>query len=87
MNNNKIKDGDAMSGNEPTAAGRRRKTKTAVWLGIAGLCATGASFVPLSATTQAATTPESEGMVCTYDSNPTTDGGGVVHEAFDLTAE
>ena len=54
MNNNKIKNGDAMSGNEPTGARRRRKTKVAVWLGVAGMCATGASLVPIGGHTQAA---------------------------------
>ncbi len=83
MNNiNMIQNGDAMSGNEPTGRRRRGKTKVAVWLGVAGLCATGASIAPLGGHTQAAPgDPMSEGMVCT-------DGtlvDGV--RAFNLTAD
>ena len=64
-NNNSIQNGDAMSGNEPTGARRRRKTKVAVWLGVAGICAGGASLIPVGASTQAAFgDPMSEGMVC-----------------------
>ena len=82
MNNNKIKDGDAMSGNEPTGARRRRKTKVAVWLGVAGMCATGASLVPLGGHTQAAPgDPMTEGMECTNG-----DSVQPGHRAFDLTA-
>jgi FtsP/CotA-like multicopper oxidase with cupredoxin domain len=66
MNNDMIKNGDAMSGNEPTGARRRRKTKVAVWIGVAGMCATGASLVPLGGHTQAAPgDPMTEGMQCT----------------------
>ena len=36
MNNDKIKNGDEMSGNEPKVARRRRKTQVAVWVGVAG---------------------------------------------------
>lgn len=64
-NNNTIQNGDAMSGNEPTGARRRSKTKVALWLGVAGTCAVGASLIPVSASTQAAFgDPMSEGMVC-----------------------
>jgi hypothetical protein len=81
MNYDKIKNGDAMSGNEPTGARRRRKTKVAVWLGVAGVCATGASLVPLGGHTQALPgDPMSEGMECTTGAP----SGG--HKAFDLTA-
>src|SRR5664279_1022584 len=81
MNNDKIKDGDAMSGNEPTGARRRRKTKVAVWLGLGGLCATGASLVPLGGHTQALQgDPMSQGMECT---NGTVAGTDVT---FNLTA-
>ena len=82
MNNiNEIQNGDAMSGNEPTGARRRRKTKVAVWLGIAGLCATGASLVPIGGHTQALNgDPMSEGMECFKG---TTSPG---HATFSLTA-
>jgi FtsP/CotA-like multicopper oxidase with cupredoxin domain len=64
-NINDIQNGDAMSGNEPTGARRRRKSKVAVWLGIAGICAGGASLIPVSGTTQAAVGDAmSDGMVC-----------------------
>jgi hypothetical protein len=67
MKNNKtIKNGDAMSGNEPTGARRRHKTKVAAWLGVAGMCATGASLIPMGGHTQAAFGDAmSEGMLCT----------------------
>ena len=67
MNNNtKNQNGDEMSGNEPTGAKQRRKTKVAVWLSVAGLCTTGASLVPVGGHTQAAQQDfPSEGMVCT----------------------
>ena len=82
MNNDKIKDGDAMSGNEPTGARRRRKTKVAVWLGLGGLCATGASLVPLGGHTQALQgDPMSQGMECT---NGTVSGTDVT---FNLIAD
>ena len=83
MNNiNNIQNGDAMSGNEPTGARRRRKTKATVWLGVAGVCATSASLVPLGGGhTQAAFAGESEGMVCT---NGTIDSEGT--RVFDLSA-
>ncbi len=83
MNNiNNIENGDAMSGNEPTGARRRRKTKVAVWLGVAGVCATGASFVPLGGGhTQAAFAGESEGLLCT---NGTIDSEGT--RVFDVSA-
>ena len=81
MNNDKIKDGDAMSGNEPTGARRRRKTKVAMWLGVAGMCATGASLVPVGGHTQAAPgDPMTEGMQCT---NGTAAAGT---RTFNLTA-
>ena len=83
MNNiNMIQNGDAMSGNEATGARRRRKTKVAVWLGFAGLCATGASIAPLGGHSQAAFAGESEGMVCT-DGTMDADGNRV----FDLIAD
>jgi len=83
MNNIKTtKDGDAMSGNEATGARRRRKTKIAVWLGVAGVCATAAAVVPVGGHTQAAPgDPMSEGMECTYGS---LGAGGSAD--FDLTA-
>ncbi len=83
-NDNKIKNGDAMSGNEPTGA-RRRRTKLAVWLGVAGLCATGASLLPLGGHSQAAYgDPLSEGMECSYgDGAPT---NPVAVRSFELTA-
>ena len=83
MNNiNMIQNGDAMSGNEPTVA-RRRRTKLAVWLGVAGLCAAGASIAPLGGHSQAATSgPMSEGMVCTEGSFDATG-----NRVFDLTAD
>jgi hypothetical protein len=68
MNNNNIiiQNGDAMSGNEPTGARRRRKTKVAAWLGVAAVCAGGASLIPMAGHTQAAFgDPMSEGMECT----------------------
>jgi hypothetical protein len=81
MNNDKIKDGDAMSGNEPTGARRRRKTKVAVWLGLGGLCATGASLVPLGGHSQALQgDPMSQGMECTSGTTVGTD------VTFNLTA-
>lgn len=67
MNNNDMiqKNGDEMSGTEPTGARRRRKTRVAAWLGVAGLCAGGASLVPVGGSTQAAFgDPMSEGMLC-----------------------
>jgi len=80
--NNTIQNGDAMSGNEPTGARRRRRTKVAVWLGLAGLCATSAALAPLGGHTQAAPSgPESEGMVCTPG---TPDGAG--NQVFNLVA-
>ena len=81
-NNNRIQNGDAMSGNEPTGAPRRRKTKLAVWLGVAGMCATGASLVPLGGHTQAAFVGESEGMLCTNGDATTVAG----HRSFSLVA-
>ena len=64
-NNNNIQNGDAMSGNEPTGARRRRRTKSIVWLGLAALCAGSASLIPVGGHTQAAFgDPMSEGMVC-----------------------
>ena len=64
-NNIIIQNGDAMSGNEPTGARRRRKTKVAAWLGVAAVCASGASLIPIGGHTQAAFgDPMSEGMVC-----------------------
>jgi hypothetical protein len=82
-NHNTIENGDAMSGNEPTGARRRRKTKVAVWLGVAGLCAGGASVIPVGgATTQATTGAMSEGMLC---NNGDTSLGG--HAAFTLIAD
>ncbi len=79
-NNNIIQNGDAMSGNEPTGARRRHKTKVAVWLGVAGMCATGASLIPVGGHTQAAFVGESEGMLCTDG----TAGAGT--RTFDLVA-
>ena len=81
MNNDTIKDGDAMSRNEPTGARRRRRTKTAAWLGVAGLCATGAALAPLNTTGHAQAASESEGMVCTDGSI-----GSNGHRQFNLTA-
>src|SRR6185295_6576229 len=82
MNNNITnQNGDAMSGNEPTGAPRRRKGKLAIWLGIAGICATSAALVPLGSNTQAAFAGESEGMVCTEG---TIDSS--LHHVFNLTA-
>ena len=81
MNNDTIKDGDAMSGNKPTGARRRRRTKTAAWLGAAGLCATGAALAPLNTTRHAQAASESEGMVCTYGSVASNG-----HRQFNLTA-
>ena len=75
-----IQNGDAMSGNEPTGVRRRRKSKVAIWLGMAGLCATSAALVPLGSNTQAAFAGESEGMVCT---DGTIASG---HHVFNLTA-
>jgi hypothetical protein len=81
MNNDNIKDGDAMSGHEPKGARRRRKTKVAMWIGVAGMCATGASLVPLGGHTQAAPgDPLTEGMLCT---NGTASAG---QRTFNLTA-
>ena len=81
-NNNKIQNGDEMSGNEPTGAKLRRKTKVAVWLSVAGLCATGASLVPLGGHTQAlGGDPESQGMECT-----TGDTATAGHAKFTMTA-
>ncbi len=83
MNNDKIKNGDEMSGNEPNVARRRRSTRIAVWVGVAGLCATGASLVPLGGNTQAAPgDPMSEGMVCTNGDTVSNPG----HRVFNLTA-
>jgi len=82
MNNDTIKDGDSMSGNEPTGARRRRKTKRGAWLGIAALCATGAALVPVGGHTQAAPgDPMTEGMQCTAGT-PGADGSA----NFSLTA-
>ena len=79
-NNNSNQNGDAMSGNEPTGVPRRHKTKVAVWLGVAGICASGASLIPVGGHTQAAFVGESEGMLCT-DGTP-----GVGTRTFDLVA-
>ena len=82
-NHNTIENEDAMSGNEPTGARRRRRTKVAVWLGVAGLCAGGASLVPVGgATTQATTGPMSEGMLCNNG-----DTGTAGHTKFSLIAQ
>ena len=80
MNNDTIKSGDDMNSNETRASRGRRKSKTAMWLGMAGLCAAGAAVIPVSGTTHANTpTTNEEGMVCTTDATAT----GPV---FDLTA-
>ncbi|MEP7203434.1 MAG: multicopper oxidase domain-containing protein [Ilumatobacteraceae bacterium] len=79
--NHIIQNGDAMSGNEPTGARRRHKSKVAVWLGVAGICATGASLVPVGSHTQAAPgDPVSEGMECADSA----EAGGV--RTFNLVA-
>ena len=74
MNNDTIKSGDDMNTNERSAAPRLRKSKRALWLGMAGLCAGVAAIVPLGGTGRAAGT-ESEGLLCTRDTangtNPT----------------
>ncbi len=81
-NNHIIQNGDAMSGNEPTGARRRGKTKVAAWIGVAGICATGASLIPVGNHTQAAFgDPMSEGMLCTNG----TEAAGV--RTFDLVAD
>src|SRR5258705_2645006 len=81
-NNITIQNGDAMSGNEPTGVRRRRKSKVAIWVGIAGICATSASLIPLGSNTKAAFAGESEGMVCTEGTvDPST-----LHHIFNLTA-
>ena len=81
MNNNITnQNGDAMSGNEPTGVRRRRKSKVAIWLGIAGIFATSAALIPLGSNTQAAFAGESEGMVCTEGDSSTG------HHVFNLTA-
>ena len=85
MNFNEIKSGDVMSGNELTGARRRRRTKLAVWLGVAGLCATGASLVPLAGVSHAQVAGESEGMVCTTGVH-TRPAAGPAHDAFIITA-
>ncbi|MGZ6991153.1 MAG: multicopper oxidase domain-containing protein [Ilumatobacteraceae bacterium] len=73
-----------MSGNEPTGARRRRKTRVAVWLGVAGVCATGASLVPLGGHTQAAPGDRlTEGMLCSNGNVDATTG----HRVFKLTAD
>ena len=78
MNNDKIKNGDAMSGNTSSGARRRRTTKVGAWLGAAALCVTGASLVPLGGHTQAAPgDPMSEGMLCT-DGNVDANGAPYV---------
>jgi FtsP/CotA-like multicopper oxidase with cupredoxin domain len=77
MNNDKIKNGDAMSGITSSGARRRRTTRIGAWLGAAALCATGASLVPLGGHTQAAPgDPMSEGMLCT-DGNVDANGARV----------
>jgi len=82
MNNETIKDGDAMKAKRPTGARRRRRTRAAVWLGVAGVCATSASLVPLGGHTQAAPgDPMTEGMQCTYGA-----AGADGSADFDLTA-
>jgi hypothetical protein len=82
MNNDTMKNGDEMSGTRTRGGRRRRTTKVAVWVGVAGLCATGAALVPIGSSTQAAPgDPMSEGMVCT-NGDTSTPG----HRAFALTA-
>lgn len=66
------KNGDSMSGNEPTFS-RRRRTKTIGVLAVAGLCALGAAFVPIAGTGQAAPLPTSHGIVCDWGTD-TADG-------------
>ncbi len=82
MNNDKIKDGDAMSGNQSTGARRRRRTTTVGWLGVAGLCAGAAVLIPLKSTGHAQAASESEGMVCTGG----TVDPGTGHRQFNVTA-
>ena len=72
MNNYTIKNGDAMSGNEPNGA-RRRRTKTIGFLGVTGICAVGAAVVPIGGTGQAAPLPTSHGIVCDWGT-PVTGG-------------
>lgn len=72
MNHHSIKNGDSMSGNEPTN-GRRRRKKTIGVLTVTGVCAVGAAFVPIGSTGQAAPLPTSHGIVC--DWGTLSDGG------------
>ena len=57
--------GNVMSTNERTGGRRQRTRRVAAWLGVAGLCATGASLVPLARPSAAQSVPTSEGIKCT----------------------
>jgi FtsP/CotA-like multicopper oxidase with cupredoxin domain len=81
MNHDTIKNGAAMTANETIIRRRTRRTKRGTWLGVAGLCATLVSIVPISGSGHAAGLPESEGLQCT---------DGVLaagHRSFTVTAD
>jgi hypothetical protein len=80
MNDDTIENEAMMNASGRGTTRRRRATKTIACLGVAGLCATFASVVPIGGISQAQTPNESDGLVCT---NGDTSSG---HRVFDLSA-